>query len=213
MRLFRVLFCSWVVASGFAHAQDRGAGSSPFSSSGSTQGAAEASQSFEFTGVVATAARTLICVTSTADRRSRWIPLEGRLEGIKVTSYDPVAQQIVIETGGRTHTLALKRPTARANIAPPAAPPPVAAMPLPMPPPANAGANIAQAMPTTNEEKEREARMLVSDLLEIGMIQRKAYEEAQRKEAEAKKNGGASTSPAPAPDPTAPRQEPQLERR
>jgi hypothetical protein len=30
-------------------------------------------------------------------------------------------------------------------------------------------------------KQEREARMLVSDLLEIGMQQRKAYEEAQKK--------------------------------
>ena len=35
-------------------------------------------------------------------------------------------------------------------------------------------------------KQEREARMLVSDLLEIGMQQRKAYEEAARKAAAAK---------------------------
>ena len=32
-------------------------------------------------------------------------------------------------------------------------------------------------------KQERDARMLVSDLLEIGMAQRKAYEEAQKKAA------------------------------
>jgi len=43
------------------------------------------------------------------------------------------------------------------------------------PPPAN-----------SQEEKETEARMLVTDLLEIGQEQRRAYEAAQR-EAAAKK--------------------------
>ena len=61
-----------------------------------------------------------------------------------------------------------------ASQVPPPAPP--GAEPLPV-------AQVAQPVPTTTEEKEREARMLVSDLLEIGMIQRKAYEDAQRQAA------------------------------
>jgi hypothetical protein len=53
--------------------------------------------------------------------------------------------------------------------------------------------------PSTPAEAEREARMLVSDLLEIGMQQRKAYEEAQRKAAlEATKTNAAPLPVAPA---------------
>lgn len=40
-----------------------------------------------------------------------------------------------------------------------------------------------------NAKAEREARMLVSDLLEIGVAQRKAYEEAQRKAAKSAGTG------------------------
>ena len=47
----------------------------------------------------------------------------------------------------------------------------------PQPPPA----------PGSVAQQETEARMLVSDLLEIGMQQRKAYEEAQKKAAAEKK--------------------------
>jgi len=96
------------------------------------------------------------------------------------------------------------------NLAPPAplptmtvAPAPVtpAVAPLPDPvslTPAPAAAPPA-ATPNTPEavaKAETEARMLVSDLLEIGMAQRKAYEEAQRKAAE-----GNANPPAPAPEP------------
>ena len=48
------------------------------------------------------------------------------------------------------------------------------------------------------EEKEMAARMLVTDLLEIGQQQRKAYAEAQR-QAAAKNSGQSTTTPAPAP--------------
>jgi hypothetical protein len=45
------------------------------------------------------------------------------------------------------------------------------------------------AKPLTIARQEEEARMLVSDLLEIGMAQRKAYEEKQKNGTEKQKNG------------------------
>ena len=56
----------------------------------------------------------------------------------------------------------------------------------------------APAKPLTVARQEEEARMLVSDLLEIGMAQRKAYEEAQKKAAEGPSQP-ATTPAAPAP--------------
>ena len=53
-----------------------------------------------------------------------------------------------------------------------------------------------EAKPLTVARQEEEARMLVSDLLEIGMAQRKAYEEAQKKAA-----SGPPDQPAPPPTP------------
>lgn len=51
-------------------------------------------------------------------------------------------------------------------------------------------------VPLTVARQEEEARMLVSDLLEIGMAQRKAYEEKQKKAADP---NAATTPEAPAP--------------
>jgi hypothetical protein len=63
------------------------------------------------------------------------------------------------------------------------------------PPPAPGSAAEIQT------RQETEARMLVSDLLEIGMAQRRAYEEAQRKAAD----GTAQTANAqPAPGTSTP---------
>lgn len=133
---------------------------------------------FEFNGLIRTGDQILVCVTSLPERHSRWIAVGSQSDGIKVARYDASSQQIVVEAAGRSHTVALRQSTPvignRAGGA-------VAASdmaPLPVAP------TVARA-PVTNEEKEREARFLVSDLLEIGMIQRKAYEEAQKKKAAA----------------------------
>jgi hypothetical protein len=181
-------------------AQEKSPSRSPFLPPGASAAAPAATAAeFEFTGLVSTGARTMVCVTAVPEKRSRWIAVGAQADGIKVVSHDPKAQQIVIEQGGRSLTLALKssspRPETPADE--PAGPLPVAAAPLPV-------AGIAEPVPITDQEKEREARMLVSDLLEIGMIQRKAYEEAQRKNAgsETEANSAIATpEPATAPTP------------
>lgn len=136
---------------------------------------------FEFNGLVQAGERTLVCVTSLPERHSRWIAVGAQQDGIKVSSYDASNQQVVIESAGRTHTVTLKLPAANASSGTVTAN--IPSGPLPM---ATANARVA----VTNEEKEREARFLVSDLLEIGMIQRKAYEEAQKKKAAAQAEQG-----------------------
>ncbi len=70
--------------------------------------------------------------------------------------------------------------------------------------PATSAATPAQpAVPLTIARQEEEARMLVSDLLEIGMAQRKAYEEKQKRAADP---NAAAETPAntPAPNPNGP---------
>lgn len=69
--------------------------------------------------------------------------------------------------------------------------PDVSNLPAPVVIPAQTQTQTQPAQPATPEAQaqqkaETEARMLVSDLLEIGMAQRKAYEEAQRKASEGK---------------------------
>ncbi len=53
------------------------------------------------------------------------------------------------------------------------------------PPPDPVGAPPPAAAAATPEQEQREARMLVSDLLEIGVQQRKAYQDAKLKAATA----------------------------
>lgn len=138
----------------------------------------------EFTGVIVVDKSVLINLTDTQKKRSFWINVGKSSDGIEVTTYDPKKDQVTVRIGGEAKTLALKQPAIAARSGNAVATVPVAPN-VPLPPPA------------TPAEAEREARMLVSDLLEIGMQQRKAYEEAQRKAAvEAAKKSPPETSPS-----------------
>lgn len=157
--------------------------SSPFMRNAATPAAsasATAEESgFQFSGVVAMGKDTLVCITEESTKRSHWIKVGRTVEGIHVAGYDAASQQVVIRRAGRESALQLKAPVvdpsqlvsfqSTGN----AGPVPVAEMNIPV--------------AVTKEEKETEARMLVSDLLEIGMIQRKAYEEARKADVEAQR--------------------------
>lgn len=134
-----------------------------------TQVAAE--QKFEFTGVIKLGDGPLVCVTEIARNRSHWLNVGQTSAGISVTSYDPEQNHITVRHQGQEINLQLKEPSfdpsqmaqfqATATVGP------------------VQSAGLAETVPLTNEEKATDARMLVSDLLEIGMIQRKAYEQAK----------------------------------
>lgn len=142
-----------------------------------TAGAEESG--FQFSGVVSMGSHTLVCITEEATKRSHWIKVGQSADGIHVLSHDANSQQVTIRQGGRQSSLQLKAPTVDPSklvaFQPNASSGPVAM------------AEVNVPVPVTKEEKETEARMLVSDLLEIGMIQRKAYEEAKKAEVEAKR--------------------------
>ncbi len=71
------------------------------------------------------------------------------------------------------------------------------AAPAPAAPPVPPAVPAGPATPAQVAKQESDARMLVSDLLEIGMAQRKAYEEAHRRAAQGEA-APAATTPAPA---------------
>lgn len=102
--------------------------------------------------------------------------------GIEVVSYDANNDQAVVRFDGQVHLLSLRH----ARMGPAGGPQLVGAYP---PPGTSLSANAPVVDPSTVGKspevvkQEREARMLVSDLLEISIKQRKAYEEAQRKAA------------------------------
>jgi hypothetical protein len=179
---------------------------------------AAASETIDFAGVNAVGKRTDLRFYDKTTKKGYWIAEGETVEGINVLKYDARREQVVVKINGVEKTLTLRKGAgplnAPAAVAPqhtgfnipaqPAAvvqkiqpPPPPSLTPaveqpaVPAPLPVNKPE--APATPETQQKQETEARMLVSDLLEIGMAQRKAYEEAQRKASE-----GATTGQPPA---------------
>ncbi len=143
----------------------------------------------ELKGFSSTGKQTLVCIYDNQLKRSHWIAVEATEAGIKVLGFNAAKEEVDLIVGGQKKTLKMRRPTVAAGVnnagaaaAGFAAPAPIVTQGTPQPPPA----------PGSIAQQETEARMLVSDLLEIGIQQRKAYEEAQKKadqeKAAAKKN-------------------------
>ena len=146
--------------------------------------AAKEPSAYSFAGMTVLNGETLLSITRESDKRSTWIPVGKTVGDITAVSYDPKKDEAVIRADGRELTLPIRKSVV---VAAPAHRPPVIASTLPAPSAAPAPAPEPEPvkMPPLNqqEEKEMEARMLVSDLLEIGQQQRRAYEAAQREAA------------------------------
>jgi hypothetical protein len=196
----------------------------PFKPAGAAAGPAPTThESIEFAGVSQIGSSTTLIFHDKTAKKNRWVGLNETVEGITVLRYDPRVEQVTVKINGAEKTLALRKGTGPVNAPTPVTPlPPAAgfATPLPAPPPTVAPgvapvapapdatgvapANVAineppkpapaPGTPEAQVKAETDARMLVSDLLEIGMAQRRAYEEAQRRAAE-----GKTDQPAPAP--------------
>jgi hypothetical protein len=144
---------------------------------------------YELAGASMTSEGTQICLYETAKHRSRWLAVGKSQDGIQVVSYDSVRDQAVVKFDGQPHVISLRKIK------------PNAAALASFNPASSVGTrqNGAEGPPEVVDpstvgkspevvKQEREARMLVSDLLEISIAQRKAYEEAQAKaDAQAKK--------------------------
>lgn len=194
---------------------------SPFApTSGPRAAATAANETLEFAGVSSVGKRTDVIIHDKASKRKHWIPIGETVEGISVLKYDPKEEQATVRVNGAEKVLPLRKPgrpgqgpapvqplPAGFNVPAPVqvvTPAPVAAQTEAAPAPAPAAPPTPQT-PEAQAKAETEARMLVSDLLEIGMAQRKAYEEAQRKAAA----GGAGQptqppTPGQAPTPAQP---------
>jgi hypothetical protein len=200
---------------------------SPFELRGANapQGPA-ANETIEFAGVSSIGKKTDLIFYDKSSKKSHWIAQGETKEGISVVSYDERRDSVVVKINGVEKTLALRKGAGPVNTPrpvtplpggfntplPPAMPAPVSAN-LPVPtgpnpnpvPPAAGTETTAQATPPpapgspaeVQKRQETEARMLVSDLLEIGMAQRKAYEEAQRRAAEGTPQAPQNATPDP----------------
>ncbi len=196
---------------------------SPFLAPAATAASAGPNENLEFAGVNAMVDKTYVNIFDKGTKKSRWVAVGGSEGNLSVLAYDPRRDQVVVKSGEIQKTLTLRKATGvmnaptpvaasfntQANITlqpvttplnavslapvavePTASSQPVASTPAATPPPAP----DAPAKPMTVARQEEEARMLVSDLLEIGMAQRKAYEEAAKKAQSASPNGQQSAT-------------------
>lgn len=182
-------FLALLVPAAVLAAADGVSSQSPFLPSGDAAAAnAPVSTDYELVGIIASSRQTKVGITNRNTRRSFWVPVGGTVDGVQVVSCEPKQDRAVIKVGGVTQTLSMHASlpanptsgtagTATANA----------------PAPANAPTSV-QAQ--KQAEQEKEARLLVSDLLEISIQQRKAYEESQRRAA-AEKSGAGDTSSSP----------------
>lgn len=195
---------------------------------GSAAPVAAANESFEFAGVSSMGKKTDLIIYDKTAKKSHWIAPGETKEGIAVINYDAAREEAVVKVNGVQKTLALRKAGGPVGTARTAANPSAGfntPVPTVLPAPASANPPVPNAagtaaVPTTGgntsspttsppppapgspaevqARQETEARMLVSDLLEIGMAQRRAYEEAQRKA-----SGGASAQNTALPEPQA----------
>lgn len=180
---------------------------SPFMPTGAATAAANApGETIEFAAVRTIGKQTDINLYDTQGKKNHWIPVGGTVDGLTVVGYDARREVVSAKIGGVDKTLPLRKARAAAGgpspmVVSPAmsfnTPQPVVQPAVAMPQPAANAAPVAEnapiatptqpaptpaqpAAPLSVARQEEEARMLVSDLLEIGMAQRKAYEEKQK---------------------------------
>ena len=169
---------------GMAFGQTALVSNSPFAPSGpGGTAAAGAPEAYELAGSSVMGSEVSVCIFERQAKHSEWIPVGGISGGIHVISYDGAHDRAVVSIGGARRELTLRKaaiaalsPTAATSMAVAAAPE-APAQPQP---------SVASAAPAPSADPAREqteARMLVSDLLEIGVQQRKAYQEAKQKAA------------------------------
>jgi hypothetical protein len=152
-------------------------GDSPFAAHSGAPGAGPA-EAYELAGSMAEGSQVTVCIFERQKRHSEWIPVGETSDGIRVVSYDAATDSAVVTVDGARRQLAMREPKVAALSA--SADPRVLA---------SGGGLVASLVPaptgpSTPESiarDQREARMLVSDLLEIGVQQRKAYQEARQK--------------------------------
>ena len=146
---------------------------------------------YSLTGMTVVGKNTLVGIMRTSDKRSFWIQVGKTVGDLTAISYDASKDQAVIRANGKLQTLTMKKSAVVSG------PPVTSVIPQPVTAAGPAAAvtqppvDVPTAPMSVQEEKEMEARMLVTDLLEIGQRQRKAYEEAQR-QAAARKAGQAT---------------------
>jgi len=195
--LLRLPFVASLVVLAPLSAETALVSNSPFSPAGTAgvAGAAASDESYELAGTSIQGSSVSVCIYEKQAKRSQWIPVGGDMDGVHVVSYNAVSDKVVVTVSGARKELAMRKMVvdsagpAQAIKAVPMNPvraasqdagsyaPVASSAPTPAPlPPVAPGAAV---------QDQKEARMLVSDLLEIGVQQRKAFQDAKQKAAAA----------------------------
>jgi hypothetical protein len=155
---------------------------SPFAPNAASVGPGSApAQDFELAGSTVVGSEVSVCIFARQTKRTQWIPVGGISDGIRVISFDGLHDKAVVMVSGQRREISMRTATV-ASLGPQygARTPQVERTPVaPLVPIAQATAAVGSP-----EQQQREARMLVSDLLEIGVQQRKAYQDAKLKAAQ-----------------------------
>jgi hypothetical protein len=161
-------------------------GDSPFAPSGSASASGKAAeQDFELAGSSSEGSNVAVCIFERHSKHSEWISVGGTSDGIHVVSFDSFHDRAVVIVSGQRKEISMR---VAAVAAMPSSPTPIrtdfSQAPSSSPLVPVTGQAQGPVVTGTPEQQQREARMLVSDLLEIGVQQRKAYQDAKLKSAQ-----------------------------
>ncbi len=186
-RVLRALSLPVLAALGCAgtlRAQSTLVADSPFAPAGAMAGVASApAEAYELAGSSVQGGSISVCIFERQKKHSQWIPVGGDLDGVHVISYDAAHDVAIVTISGSRKELSMRKSVVASASPSPAnrAPIPIGGSPADMPIPIASAPN--QTGPAAIQD-QKEARMLVSDLLEIGVQQRKAYQDAKLKAAQ-----------------------------
>jgi hypothetical protein len=156
---------------------------SPFAPIGSATAAGNApAESYELAGSSEQGSAVSVCIFERQKKHSQWIPVGGDLDGIHVISFDASRDTAVVTIAGARKELSMRKSVIASANSYASGRMPVA-LNAPGPSTGPIASAPVQAAPAAIQD-QKEARMLVSDLLEIGVQQRKAYQDAKLKAAQ-----------------------------
>jgi hypothetical protein len=184
VRSLRVPALAALGCAGAAYGQTALVVNSPFAPAGGAPGAAAGApaEAYELSGSTAQGSQVTVCIFERQKKRSEWIPVGGEMDGVHVISFDGAHDTAVVTIDGARKQISMRKAAVVSTNPAAGARPATAAPAAPVVPIASAALE-SPAAPTTAAQDQREARMLVSDLLEIGVQQRKAYQDAKQKAA------------------------------
>jgi len=168
---------------GVAFGQTTLVANSPFAATGGSGSPASApAEAYELSGSSVEGADVEVCIYDRQAKHSEWIRVGSTSGTLHVVSFDAVRDRAVVTVAGARKDLVLRSDSVASAPEAPASSPSVAAGDGSAPnSPGPAGTAPQSAAKLLHDQTE--ARMLVSDLLEIGVQQRKAYQEAKQKAA------------------------------